>query len=103
MVSRNEILEAVLSAIRDANAVLPAEASLEVSEQAGLLEPAGRLDSLGLVNLIVAVENRCQELLGTTVGLVDAMQISPDESPFRTVRTLVAHLERVLSPGAMHA
>jgi acyl carrier protein len=101
-VSRAEILEAVLAAIRETNAVLPAGASLQVSDGAGLLEPPGQLDSLGLVNLIVAVENRCHAALGRTVTLVDALQIPPAESPFRTVQSLVDHLERALAPGAVH-
>jgi acyl carrier protein len=103
LVSRNDILEAVLAAVRDTNVVLPPDRSLEASEQAGLLEPAGRLDSLGLVNLIVAVENRCQSALGTTISLVDAVAMPLEANPFQTVRSLVDHLERALTTGAAHA
>jgi acyl carrier protein len=95
--TRTAILSAVLEAIRDTNAVLPPDALLEVSEDATLLEPSGRLDSLGLVNLLVAVETRCQAAAGRPVSLTDAIVAPPDESPFRTVRTLVAHIEERLS------
>jgi hypothetical protein len=103
MTSRIEITDAVMDAIRDTNALLPPGGALEVSEGAGLLEPPGQLDSLGLVNLLVAVETRCLTALGATVSLVDSIQLPPEESPFRSVQSLVDHLERVLAAGAMHA
>jgi acyl carrier protein len=95
--TRAAILGAVLDAIRDTNAVLPQDALLEVSEEAVLLEPSGRLDSLGLVNLLVAVETRCRAASGRSLNLTDAIVTAPEASPFRTVRTLVAHIEEQLS------
>jgi acyl carrier protein len=97
MTTRAAIMNAVLEAIRDTNAVLPPDGLLEVSENATLLEPAGKLDSLGLVNLLVAVETRCQAASGRSISLTDAIVAPPEDSPFRTVRTLVAHIENRLS------
>lgn len=102
MIDRERITAAVLEAIEEANGLFPPDRSLEVSPQAGLLEPPGRLDSLGLVNLIVAVESRCEARLGQAISLVDALSLSPEESPFRDVPTLVEHLQRVLSRGPTH-
>jgi acyl carrier protein len=97
MTTRAAILSAVLDAIRDTNAVLPPGGLLEVSEDATLLEPSGKLDSLGLVNLLVAVETRCQAASGRSISLTDAIVAPPQESPFRTVQTLVAHIEERLA------
>jgi acyl carrier protein len=95
--TRAAILGAVLEAIRDANAVLPPDALLEVSADATLLEASGGLDSLGLVQLLVAVETRCRSAVGRAVILTDAIVAPPERSPFRTVRTLVAHIEEQLA------
>jgi acyl carrier protein len=101
MTTRAAITNAVLEAIRDTNAVLPPDSLLEVSENASLLDSSGKLDSLGLVNLLVAVETRCQTASGRSISLMDSIAASPEESPFRTVQTLVAHIEAQLSlePG----
>jgi acyl carrier protein len=97
MTTRAAILGAVLDAIRDTNAVLPPDRALEVTESATLLGHSGSLDSLGLVQLLVAVESRCQEATGRTITLTDAVVAALEENPFRTVRTLVAHIEERLA------
>jgi len=102
MPDRDRITAAVLNAIVETNGLLPPEQSLEASATAGLLEPPGLLDSLGLVNLIVSVESRCEAELGTAVSLVDAMGLPAEESPFRDVPTLVDHIQGLLSRGAPH-
>jgi hypothetical protein len=103
MTSRADIVSAVLHGIRDANALLAPERALEAAEDAGLLHPPGRLDSLGLVNLLIAVENRCQTALGRPVSLMDAVGLPPEESPFRDVPTLVAHIETTLAAEGANA
>ena len=51
----------------------------------------GTLDSLGLVRLIVAVEQGIQDQLNATVALADQKALSQTRTPFRSVNTLADH------------
>lgn len=53
------------------------------------------LDSIALVTLIADLEDKLAETLGRPVVLADERAMSRFHSPFRTVGTLIAHVERV--------
>lgn len=56
----------------------------------------GTLDSLGLVKLIVAVEQGIQDRLNITVALADQKALSQTRTPFRNVNTLADHAVHVI-------
>jgi acyl carrier protein len=56
----------------------------------------GKLDSLGLVNFIVAVEERLSKELGAELVLADSRAMSQKSSPFRTVKSLVDYVGQLL-------
>lgn len=62
----------------------------------GLYGRRGALDSLGLVNLIVATEQQIQEDFGVAISLADERAMSQDNSPFKTVDTLVHYIALLL-------
>lgn len=51
------------------------------------------LDSLGLVTMVMEIENRLEEEHGVTVVLASDRAMSRRSSPFRTVGALVDHIE----------
>jgi acyl carrier protein len=51
----------------------------------------GMLDSLGLVTLIVALEQKIEDKFGTPVALADEKALSQLKSPFRTVGSLAEY------------
>jgi acyl carrier protein len=54
---------------------------------------SGRVvDSIGLVTLIVDVENRVAEETGQSVSLMDDRAMSQTRSPFRTVGSLAEYV-----------
>ena len=55
-----------------------------------------KLDSLGLVNLIVAVEQNIEDEFDITITLADERSMSQKHSPFRTVGSLVDYIEMLL-------
>lgn len=57
----------------------------------------GLLDSIQLVNLIVAVERRVEEIMGFSVAIADEKAISQRNSPFRTVRTLCEYISGIVA------
>ena len=55
-----------------------------------------RLDSLGLINLIVAVEQNVEDKFDITITLADERAMSQEISPFRTVGSLADYIEMIL-------
>lgn len=64
-----------------------------LDEESALFGMNGFLDSLGLVNLVVALEGRVQEEFGVAVALADDRAVSQRNSPFRTIGSLVLFIE----------
>lgn len=61
-----------------------------------LLGPSGLLSSMGLVSLLLALEQELEGAYGVTVRLADERAMSHRESPFRTIATLAGHAARLL-------
>ena len=92
MVERSQVASAVLAAIEELNQDLPSGATLEPVPETVLFGRGSRLDSLGLVNLIVAVEGALADELDVEITLADEKAMSQASSPFRTVDTLVDYI-----------
>ena len=56
----------------------------------------GLLDSMGLVNLVVELEERLQDEYDVAITLADERAMSRSQSPFRTVRNFVEYIEELL-------
>jgi D-alanine--poly(phosphoribitol) ligase subunit 2 len=96
MTREEQVIQAIFGAIDEINQQLPRAQRLEKSTQTALLDGAGKLDSLGLINLIVATEQRIEEVLGIAVSLIDDDVLSQDDGPFRSVGTLSAYIHEIL-------
>ena len=56
----------------------------------------GILDSMGLVNLVVSLEERIQEEYDVAITLADESAMSLSKSPFLTVASLAYYIEKLL-------
>lgn len=65
-----------------------------------LLGHNGVVDSLGLVSLLVAVEQAIADELGGQITLADERAFSRKSSPFRTAGTLAAYAAELLTRDA---
>ena len=85
--------------VRVAGEVIERE-GIEVQEMPGpdtaLFGRKGIFDSLGLVSLIVGVEEAIADAFGTTVSLADERAMSQTNSPFRTIRSLAEYAAGLL-------
>jgi acyl carrier protein len=90
-----EIQQVVLRAIENINLARKPEAQLDVSPESPLFGPESPLDSLGLVSLLIDIEEALQDR-GYTITLSDARAMSQTASPFRTVQTLVSFIQQGL-------
>ncbi len=61
MTVRNKILEGIYAAIDEVNEQLPEDQNLEKSLETVLLGSSGKLESVNLVNLLVAIEENIEE------------------------------------------
>jgi D-alanine--poly(phosphoribitol) ligase subunit 2 len=92
MSKKEKIVKIILEEVGILNEYLPESQQLELSPQTVLFGEEGSLDSLALVNLIVAVEERIEEDFDTTISLADERALSQTESPFRTISTLADYI-----------
>ena len=88
---RSQVMEIVLGAMRACNRGRAADSQLEVSETARLFGGGSPLDSLGLVALLIDIEDACAER-GITIVLSDERALAQSRSPFRDVPSLVEYI-----------
>jgi acyl carrier protein len=86
---RASVRSAVFAAVDEINEQQPPEGRLEPAEETALFGEGGVLDSLGLVNFIVATEQELEEHLQLSVTLADERAMSQSTSPFATIGTLI--------------
>ena len=86
------ITELVFGAIGELNEQLPRSKRVRKSLESSLFGSNGALDSLGLVNLIVELEQRVEDDFGRVVRLTDERAMSTEHNCFSTVQTLVDYL-----------
>lgn len=100
MTSREAVLEAIHSAVDDLNAAAEPDAQMGKDPDVALIGMDAQLDSLGLVNLIVLIEEKVQERFGVGITLVDERAMSMSKSPFRTLGSLTQFVEEQLAEHA---
>ena len=88
------VREVILEAMRLANLARDTGAQLEVSAEAPIFGPDSALDSLGLVALLLDIEDGLRAV-GCEVVLSDERAMSQKRSPFRNVPALVAYITSV--------
>ena len=63
-----------------------------MDENTRLFGKDGLLDSLGLVNLLMDIEQEVNERTGLCIALADDRAMSQSRSPFRTIGTLADYI-----------
>ncbi len=93
---KEKIIAAIYSAIDDFNSQFPDDRPIEKAPQTKLYGDGGVLDSLGLINIIVAVEAKIDELLDAQISLADEKALSQTQSPFKSVESLASYIQMIL-------
>jgi len=91
-----KINDTIFKAIDEINLQSEDENKLEKKTDTILYGKNSRLDSLGLVNLIVEVEQKIQDELGESIDLTDEKALSQKNSPFLSVQTLSDYIASLL-------
>jgi len=92
--SREAIRETIIDAIQGYNSSSTShQVQIVDGENTPLYGVSSNLDSLGLISIILKVEELLQIRHGIAVVLADDRAISAKNSPFRSVRDLIDYIE----------
>ena len=91
-----KITQMLFSVIDELNQLRPTEERLEKDLKTPLAGEFGRLDSAGLINLIVMTEQQTAEELGIPIVLTDDRTMSQVNQVFRTLGTLADYIHLLL-------
>ena len=92
----NTILELVLNSMRESNLGRGGDEQLDVSPEAPIFGADSPLDSLGLVGLLIDIEDALADA-GTEVSINSEHAMSKAQSPFKDVPSLVAFIQERLT------
>ena len=92
---RDQAVRILYETIDIVNRQLPAASRLRKAPDTIIVGPAGTLDSLGIVNFIVTLEEKAGDLLGGDVQLLDEATAVDTDGPFRSVATLTSYLATI--------
>jgi len=96
-VNKEEVIEKViLPALDEIRQDLEDPSSLGGEASTLLYGENAPLDSLGLVNLVVLLEERINDESGKSVTLVNDQALSAKNSPFRTVDSMADYILKTL-------
>jgi acyl carrier protein len=79
----DKVREIVLTCVKEESGVSDVDVNTKVLAEDSLF------DSMGIINLITLIEQRVSDGLSKTVSLDDEDAFSAEDSPFRTVDTIV--------------
>jgi acyl carrier protein len=95
MYNKEEIVEIVFQTIDE---ICQLEGKvITKSIQTKLFGKGGNFDSLGLVNLIVSVEEKINDKYGKTISLADEKAMSQINSPFLNVNSIAEYILQLLN------
>ena len=86
--SKEQVINSIYRAVDEVNRQSPSHAQLSKEPTTILLGDGGVLDSLGLINLIVCIEEKIMSEMGTQVILLDEESLANPEGPYRSVESL---------------
>lgn len=70
--------------------------STQLNGETPLFGPAGIVDSVGLVSIIVALEQAIEDEVGVSISLADEDAMSQHTNPYETIGTLARYADQVI-------
>ena len=96
---RETLLALVIKAASELNLQLENKIPVERGVDAPLYGQNGVLDSVGLVSLVVAVEQAIEDETGVSITLANEGAMSQKRSPFGSIGALVEYAESLIRAG----
>lgn len=96
MIERDRVFRLIYGVIERLNEQRKPDERIKGDSDSVLMGSGGSLDSLGLVNLIVATEEAVEQEFGTPITLSENMEYGDERSPFHTISSLADHMMLLL-------
>ena len=96
MNKKEKITEVVFLAIDEVNKLLPEAGNIPKALSTDLIGKSAKVDSLGLVSLVLAIEQKIEKIFGTAITLVSEDVMSEEKNPFKNVGSLVNFIDSLL-------
>tara|TARA_B100001989_G_C24341077_1_gene365049 strand:+ start:127 stop:414 length:288 start_codon:yes stop_codon:yes gene_type:complete len=89
----NELTEIIKDAMKESD---PKNFKGKLPTDTPIFGSKGVFDSLGLVTLLINIEQKIESKFNTTITIADEKAMSQSKSPFRSIDSLVQYLSTVL-------
>jgi D-alanine--poly(phosphoribitol) ligase subunit 2 len=99
-IGRDKLIEWIVGAVTDFRLTMTDDTEAHVEETTTLFGDEGILDSLGLVTVVLELEERVNATLTIPISIADERAISQRNSPFRTVGTLADYTWTLVNGAA---
>lgn len=90
----NKILDIIYSAIEEVNRQQPPEYTLKKEKDEFLISDKSSIDSLGLITLLINIEEKIKKEFDIKIDLVEEDLIYEKNTPFKTLDSLAKWLEK---------
>jgi acyl carrier protein len=93
---KDRVLKCIYEAVDEWNSKAKQNLQLKKSLDTVLMGENSNLDSLGIVNFIVSVEERIEDEFDKSILLADEKAMSSEESPFSSINNLSNYISSLL-------
>lgn len=103
-IERDDIVEIISSSLKETLELNASEVDpASINHDTRLVGHSAVLDSMGLVSLILDIEQRVNEQYDVLIILADERAMSQKQSPFRSVSTLADYIVQLVQEQAASA
>ena len=96
MGNRKTIENLIITSVKEINEQLPQAEQLGQSTKTVLFGKDGKLDSLGIVTLVVIIEQNIEDEFDVSITIADERAMSQKHNPFRTIGALATYIDILL-------
>ena len=96
MTQKEQITKIFYESVDEVNENRPDKPPIVKEPSTILFGKKSTLDSLGLVSLIVTIEQKLEDELGVSITLADERAMSQESSPFKTIESLIKYIAMLL-------
>lgn len=98
--SPEAVLDLVLETVRSYRLAMSSADDTAIEPETSLFGPGGTLDSIGLVSVVIELEQKLSDLSGRDVSLMNDRAMSRSHNPFRTPRVLAEYAHGQLASAS---
>ena len=90
--NKNSIIEIIFTSIKEVNENQPSNSKLKLKKDELLVSDKSKIDSLGLITLLVNIEDKINKTYNVRLNLLEENFISDEKTPFQTIDNLAEWL-----------